>query len=71
MQTIDGFSPAKAFGLAVVLSAVNPKNLLLTVAAAAAIAATGVSAGQQAISLGVFVVMRRARSSLDQPTMAE
>jgi threonine/homoserine/homoserine lactone efflux protein len=57
MQAIDGFSPAKAFGLAVVLSAVNPKNLLLTVAAAAAIAATGVSAGQQAISLVIFVVI--------------
>ncbi len=34
MQAIDTFKPGKAFGMGVLLSAVNPKNLLLTVAAA-------------------------------------
>lgn len=57
METIDRFGPPKAAGLAVLLSAVNPKNLLLTVGAATAIAQTGVSAGEQAIALAVFVVI--------------
>ena len=57
MRAIDAFTPVKALGMAVVLSAVNPKNLLLTVAAAAAIAQTGIAAGEQAIALAVFVVL--------------
>jgi threonine/homoserine/homoserine lactone efflux protein len=48
MQAIDTFTPAKAFGMAAALSGVNPKNLLLTVAAAAAIAQTGAGDGAQA-----------------------
>ncbi len=35
----------------------NPKTLLLTVAGAAAIAGTGIDAGEQAISLAVFLVI--------------
>ena len=35
---LSRFSPVKAFGLAVVLAAVNPKNLILTVGAAAGLA---------------------------------
>jgi threonine/homoserine/homoserine lactone efflux protein len=57
MQTIDSFSPAKSAGLAVLLAGPNPKNLMLTVAAGAAIAQAGLSAGQQAIVLAVFVVI--------------
>jgi threonine/homoserine/homoserine lactone efflux protein len=57
MQTVDHFTPVKAFGMAVLLSAVNPKNLLLTVAAAAAIAETGISAAQQELALAIFVVL--------------
>jgi threonine/homoserine/homoserine lactone efflux protein len=57
MRAIDTFTPPKAAGLAVLLSAVNPKNLLLTVGAAAAIAQTGASTGDQAIALAVFVVV--------------
>jgi threonine/homoserine/homoserine lactone efflux protein len=57
MYAIDEFRAPKAFGFGVVLSAVNPKNLLLTVGAAAAIAQTGVDAGEQAIALAVFVVV--------------
>ena len=40
-----------------VLSAVNPKNFLLIVAGTTAIAQTGISAGQQAVALIVFVVI--------------
>ncbi|MFC4835016.1 GAP family protein [Actinomycetospora chibensis] len=57
MSTIDTFTPVKAGGLAVALSALNPKNLLITGGAAAAIAQTGIAAGGQAIALAVFVLV--------------
>jgi threonine/homoserine/homoserine lactone efflux protein len=57
METIDGFTPQRAAAIAVALSAINPKNLLLTVGAAAAIAQTGISTGDQAIALAIFVVI--------------
>jgi|HubBroStandDraft_3_1064219.scaffolds.fasta_scaffold111987_2 threonine/homoserine/homoserine lactone efflux protein len=57
MHTIDSFRPAKAAGFGVLLSAINPKNLLLVVGAAAAIAQTGTSAGKQAVALVVFVAI--------------
>jgi threonine/homoserine/homoserine lactone efflux protein len=55
MDALDAFGPAKAAGAGVVLSALNPKNLLLAIAAAAAIAAIGISGGQEAVAYGVFV----------------
>lgn len=57
MKTIDSFAAPKAAGLGVLLSAVNPKNLVLVVGAAAAIAQTGIGAGKQAVALAVFVVV--------------
>jgi threonine/homoserine/homoserine lactone efflux protein len=57
MQSIDRFRAPKAAGLALLLSAVNPKNLLLVIAAAAAISQTGVDTGQQALALVVFVLI--------------
>jgi threonine/homoserine/homoserine lactone efflux protein len=57
MQTIDTFTPMRAFAMAAALSGVNPKNLLLTASAAAAIAATGASTGSQAVALAVFIVI--------------
>ena len=57
MQTIDQFRPGKAFGMAALLSGINPKNLLLTLGAASAIAQTGIDAGEQAVALAVFVVI--------------
>jgi hypothetical protein len=57
MASIDGFTPVKSFGLGAVLSGVNPKNLALTVAAAASISATSLSNGDQFAVLGVFVVL--------------
>jgi threonine/homoserine/homoserine lactone efflux protein len=57
MEAVDHFTPVRAFGLAILLSAVNPQNLSLTVAAAAAIAQTGISAAQQEIALAVFVLI--------------
>jgi threonine/homoserine/homoserine lactone efflux protein len=57
MQAIDTFKPSKAFGMGVLMSAVNPKNLILTVAAASAIAQTGIDTGRQAAALAVFIVL--------------
>jgi threonine/homoserine/homoserine lactone efflux protein len=57
MRAIDSFTSLKAAGAGFLLSAVNPKNLVLTLAAAAAIAATGVDTGQQAIALLVFALI--------------
>jgi Sap, sulfolipid-1-addressing protein len=54
MATIDKTTPVAAFGLAVVLSAANPKNLLLAVSGAAEIAQTGIGGGQQAVAYLVF-----------------
>jgi threonine/homoserine/homoserine lactone efflux protein len=57
MQKIDGFAPGRALALAVALAAVNPKNLLLTVGAATTIAHAGLEAGEQAVALGVFILV--------------
>lgn len=57
MATIDGVSPAKAFGLAVVLAAVNPKNLVLTLGAAAGLAQSGLTTSDAIASIAVFVVI--------------
>jgi threonine/homoserine/homoserine lactone efflux protein len=57
MQAIDTFAPGKALGMGALLSGVNPKNLILTLGAAAAIAQTGIDTGQQAVALAVFIVI--------------
>lgn len=57
MSSLDAVGPGKALGLGVLLSAVNPKNLLLVIAAATAIAQTGVGGGGEAVALAVFVVL--------------
>jgi threonine/homoserine/homoserine lactone efflux protein len=57
MRAIDTFTPGRAVAMGVALSAINPKNLLLTVGAAAAIAQAGVSTGDAAVALAVFVVI--------------
>lgn len=57
MQGIDRFRFPQSIGLGLLLSAVNPKNLVLTVVAATAISGTGIDSGQQAIALAVFVLI--------------
>ena len=57
MQTIDQFTPGRSSGIAAALSGINPKNLLLTAAAAAAIAQAGLDTGEEAVTLGVFIVI--------------
>jgi threonine/homoserine/homoserine lactone efflux protein len=55
MRKVDHFTAGRSIAVAAVLAGINPKNLLLTVGAAAAIAETGIDTGQQAIALAVFV----------------
>ena len=57
MRALDSFTPVKAAGAGVLLSGLNPKNLLLAVAGAAAIAQTGIDAGEQAIAYALFVLI--------------
>ena len=57
MDAIDGFTAPKSVGLGILLSGVNPKNLALTLAAAASIAQAGLSGGESAIAVAVFVII--------------
>jgi threonine/homoserine/homoserine lactone efflux protein len=57
MRKIDSFTPGRSLAIAAALSGVNPKNLLLAVGAAAAIAQTGAGTAQQAVALAVFVLI--------------
>ena len=57
MKTIDTFTTGRSVAMGVALSGINPKNLVMAVAAGAAIAQTGIPAGEQAIALAVFVVI--------------
>jgi len=60
MRAVNEFTIAKAGGTGFALSALNPKNVLLTVAAAAEIAEVGLPAGEQAAVLAVFVLVASA-----------
>lgn len=57
MTAVDQFTPVRAFVLGVGLSAVNPKNLALTLAAAASIAQAGMSAGEDVVAIAIFVAI--------------
>jgi heme/copper-type cytochrome/quinol oxidase subunit 3 len=57
MQAIDTFTAPKSLGMGALLSGLNPKNLALTIAAATAIAQTGISGGQEAVALAVFIIL--------------
>lgn len=57
MSAIDGFTPGRAGAIGVGLSAVNPKNLILTIGAAATVAQGGLAIGDAVIGLTVFVVV--------------
>ena len=57
MASIEDFSAVKALGIGLLLSAVNPKNLGLTIAAAATIGASGLDAGEELFVLVVFVLL--------------
>lgn len=57
MAGISGFSPAKSFAMGVALSAINPKILIATIAAAVAVAQTGANTSQALIAVLAFIVL--------------
>ncbi len=57
MASIDGMTAVKAFGLGLLLTVPNPKNLGLTIAAASSIAAAGLSGSEEVATLIVFVLI--------------
>jgi threonine/homoserine/homoserine lactone efflux protein len=68
MAAIDGFTFAKAAGLGFVLSAVNPKNLLMCAAAGATIGAAAITTDDQVVAIIVFTVI--AVSTVALPVLA-
>jgi hypothetical protein len=57
LATVETISPVKAIGLAIVLSVVNPKNLVLILGAAAGLGQLDLSTGDAIVALAVFVVV--------------
>jgi threonine/homoserine/homoserine lactone efflux protein len=57
MAAVDHFTAARAAAMGIALSAINPKNLLMTIGASVAIVQTGASTGDKFVALAVFVVI--------------
>ena len=57
MGALDSFMPVEAAGAGVLLSALNPKNLILAAAGAAAIAGVGLSTADEIVAYVVFVLV--------------
>ncbi|MGG7100192.1 GAP family protein [Rhodococcus sp. 24CO] len=57
MQAIDDMTAAKGFGLGFALAAVNPKNLMMCIAAGISIGAASLPTGQIVIAVAVFTVI--------------
>jgi threonine/homoserine/homoserine lactone efflux protein len=57
MSAIDGMNAGKGLGLGFLLSAVNPKNLLMAAGAGTVIGSAGLSAGDEVIAIVVFVII--------------
>lgn len=57
MRALAGVTPARAAGMGVLVCALNPKALALTIAAAAAVAQQELPPGQAAASLAVLVAI--------------
>ncbi|MGZ5561074.1 MAG: GAP family protein [Halobacteriota archaeon] len=57
LLSIDSFTPIQALGLALLLSAVKPKNLILTLAAALDIAQSTLGSVQSVMALVLFVII--------------
>ena len=57
LQSIDSLTPGKAAGLGVLLSAVNPKNLLMIAGAMIAVSQYQLSGGDETVAVVVFVLI--------------
>lgn len=68
MAAIDQLTAVKGAGLGFLLSAVNPKNLLMAVAAGVAIGTGGLSGGEATLAIVIFTVI--AACSVAVPVVA-
>jgi hypothetical protein len=57
MRSVDHFTPGRSAGAGVVLSAANPKNVVLAAGAAAEIAQLGVSDADEVVAYAVFALI--------------
>jgi threonine/homoserine/homoserine lactone efflux protein len=57
MSTIDSMTAARSVGLGFLLSAVNPKNLLMAISAGLIIGGANLSLGDTAVVIVVFVLL--------------
>jgi len=64
MTAIDSFTLVKALGLGFVLSAVNPKNLLMCVAAGSAVGSAGLATGEVVVAIAVFTLIAASTVAL-------
>jgi threonine/homoserine/homoserine lactone efflux protein len=68
MGAIDSMTPAKALVLGFLLSAVNPKNLLMAASAGVVVGGAGLTLGEQVAVIAVFTVI--AASTVLVPVIA-
>lgn len=68
MSAVDQVTPVKAAGLGVLLSAVNPKNLLLCVSAGVTVASAALDTQEEVVSVAVFTLV--AVSTVVVPAVA-
>ena len=68
MAAIDTMTAGRGFGLGFLLAAVNPKNLLMGAAAGVIVGTAGLTTGEAAIAILVFVLI--AASSVAIPVIA-
>jgi len=57
MGALDGFSPQKSLLAGLVVTGLNPKNLLLVIAGAAAVASADATAGEEAVAWAIFTLI--------------
>jgi threonine/homoserine/homoserine lactone efflux protein len=57
MSAIDSITAGKALGLAFLLAAVNPKNLLLAASAGLIVGGAGLAPGETAVVITIFVLL--------------
>jgi threonine/homoserine/homoserine lactone efflux protein len=57
LASIDQFTPARSLGIGAALSTVNPKNFAMSLAAGLSIAQAGLSTGQEAGTILIYVAL--------------
>jgi threonine/homoserine/homoserine lactone efflux protein len=67
MAAIDSFTPVRSFGAGVVVTAVNPKDMILAASGGATIGQSALSAGGTAVVIVVFVAIASISVTMPLP----